>query len=413
MTRSPLSPKNFAALALAIAFCVFAPGSAFAQHAGHSGGGGGHMGGGGGFGGGHTGGGFGGGHSGGGSRPSGGSAPSHSAPPARSAPVTNPRPPVAASSSTPAPTSGHPASTTTSANGNAVVRTPNFGAPASTNSSASPTFALRGRPAPPRTSVIGFPPSESHVASVDPGLRSSSGALSFSGQGRDIWQNSPSSSHSVNAAPASTAERGIFSRSPSLTARPVPPHRVYLPTFGSQVFFVPVYYSPLGYYGNGFCDPFWGFDPAFGCGGFGYGGGFGFGFGYGYGYGGYFGSTYGGSYSVGSTTGPMDYENDTPSNDFGTYAVPAPAPEQGSDQSSQPAAPAPSLTVIYLKDGTNFDVMSYWLDAGKLHYITNYGGESTIDMGQLDLQRTVDENARLGVAFTLRPVPPAAQAPQP
>ena len=61
--------------------------------------------------------------------------------------------------------------------------------------------------------------------------------------------------------------------------------------------------------------------------------------------------------------------------------------------------------------------MSYWLDAGKLHYITNYGGENTLDMSQLDLQRTVDENAHSGVDFTLKPARteggPAPAAPQP
>jgi hypothetical protein len=62
--------------------------------------------------------------------------------------------------------------------------------------------------------------------------------------------------------------------------------------------------------------------------------------------------------------------------------------------------------------------MSYWLDAGKLHYITNYGGESLIDITQLDLQRTVDENAQRGGSFTLRPAaavpaPDAAPAPEP
>jgi len=44
-----------------------------------------------------------------------------------------------------------------------------------------------------------------------------------------------------------------------------------------------------------------------------------------------------------------------------------------------------------------------------MHYITNYGGENTLDMGQLDLQRTVDENARTGVDFTLKPAAATAQ----
>ncbi len=273
---------------------------------------------------------------------------------------------------------------------------------------------LHGTTAQPRTSVIGFPSSDSHVPAVAPDLRTGSGALSFSGQGHEIWQNRPTTGRSVTAAPMSASERTLFGPSASGTVRhPVPPHRVFYPPLATPVVFAPAFgYYPFGYVGSGFCDPFWGFDPGFGCGGFGYG--FGAGYGLGYGYGGYFGSGFGydNSFGVGATSGPMDFENDTPSNDYGTYST-APSLEQGTDQSSpaETTAPAPpSLTALYLKDGTNFDVMSYWLDAGKLHYITNYGGESTVDMGQIDLQRTVDENARLGVDFTLRPNPPAPPA---
>ncbi len=47
----------------------------------------------------------------------------------------------------------------------------------------------------------------------------------------------------------------------------------------------------------------------------------------------------------------------------------------------------------------------YWLADGKLHYIVNYAGESTVDLDDVDLQRTVDENAKRGVRFTLKPGP--------
>jgi hypothetical protein len=386
---SPESSKNLAALALALAVFAFAPGIALAQH----GGGGGHAGGGG-FGGGHTGGsGFGGSHS---------SAPSHSGS-SHSAPAATSRP------------ANHPSSITTPVNGgasgNAVIHAPNFGVPASTNASGSTAFAFHSQPAAPRTTVIGFPPADSHVAPVTPALRDGSGALSFSGQGHEIWQDAPArgSVNAVTAARPSPSERTLFGRSPSVIARPYQPPRViyYQPFFFGSGF---GFFGPFGAFGNGFCDPFWGVDPVFGCGGLGYGGGFGYGFGYGYGYGNYFGSSYDNSFSVGSTSGPMDYQNDTPSNGYGTYS-PAPTPAEGTDQQSVSAAP-PTATVIYFKDGTSHEVLSYWLDAGKLHYITNYGGETTVDMGQLDLQRTVDENTRLGVDFTLRPNPPAAPATQ-
>jgi len=50
-------------------------------------------------------------------------------------------------------------------------------------------------------------------------------------------------------------------------------------------------------------------------------------------------------------------------------------------------------------------VSDYWLAGGKLHYVTSYGGENSVDANQLDLQRTVNENASHGITFTLRPAP--------
>ncbi len=64
--------------------------------------------------------------------------------------------------------------------------------------------------------------------------------------------------------------------------------------------------------------------------------------------------------------------------------------------------------LLYLKDGSSFAVSEYWLTEGKLHYFTSYGGENAVDQSQIDLQRTVDENAARGVAFTLHPAPAGA-----
>ena len=68
--------------------------------------------------------------------------------------------------------------------------------------------------------------------------------------------------------------------------------------------------------------------------------------------------------------------------------------------------------LLYLKDGTTYAASDYWLQDGQLHYIVNYGGESTLDMDELDLQRTVNENARRGVNFSLHPNPSTVN-PQP
>jgi len=76
------------------------------------------------------------------------------------------------------------------------------------------------------------------------------------------------------------------------------------------------------------------------------------------------------------------------------------------------AASTPTV-LIYLKDGTMYTASDYWLVDGKLHYMTSYSTESLVDMDEVDLQRTVDENSKRGVTFTLKPAPngPAA-APQ-
>jgi hypothetical protein len=214
---------------------------------------------------------------------------------------------------------------------------------------------------------------------------------------------------------------------PTTNARPSPPHKIqsgsapslYVPAYG---LFGPAY--GFGYFGNGFgCNPYsgWAFNQGFGCDGLGYGYGNGFGY-YGAGYGYDFGQGYD------SSSGPIDFSGDASNGDSGSPYMgnpsgdnsPAPSNDDSSSTDAGAAtavstAPtgtetAPQATTIFLKDGTSFEALSYWLDAGKFHYITPYGGETSIDMTQLDLQRTVDENAQRGGSFTLRP---AAAVPEP
>jgi hypothetical protein len=69
---------------------------------------------------------------------------------------------------------------------------------------------------------------------------------------------------------------------------------------------------------------------------------------------------------------------------------------------SYSSAPQPNSAeaVLWLKDGTVYGLRDYWFAAGKLYYVTNYGGENSIDMNRVDLQKTVDEDALRGVDFT-------------
>jgi hypothetical protein len=79
------------------------------------------------------------------------------------------------------------------------------------------------------------------------------------------------------------------------------------------------------------------------------------------------------------------------------------------------AASTPTV-LIYLKDGTMHTASDYWLVDNKLHYLTSYSTESIVDMDEVDLQRTVDENAKHGIMFTLKPSrngPAATPTPEP
>jgi hypothetical protein len=204
------------------------------------------------------------------------------------------------------------------------------------------------------------------------------------------------------------------------------------------------------FHGGGFNN---GFHNGFGCWGCGFGrgfgwgwGGWGWGFGWGWGWGGFWGPGWGwggwgwpgyslgyypywpgyygdpgygvsyddnGNYSS-SDNGPVD-------NNSGNYSAGSVAPNNPADV----APPSPNdnpvtgdvsssrpTVLLYLKDGTTYAASDYWLQDGLLHYTVNYGGESTLNMDDLDLQRTVNENARRGINFSLHPNPTSAN-PQP
>jgi hypothetical protein len=182
-------------------------------------------------------------------------------------------------------------------------------------------------------------------------------------------------------------------------------------------------FGPRFGFGNRFCCGF-GFFPGFGFGGF---GGFGFGFGWGLGFGwggpfwgpgwgGYWGPYYDpwGPYAYGS---PNANYNVTYSDQ---QAPPPPPPDASNYQDNSGNAPVADATpntnpvtgnvaqstptvLLYLKDGTMYTASDYWVTDNKLHYLVNYGGESVVDLDQVDLQRTVDENAKRNVRFALKP----------
>lgn len=118
-----------------------------------------------------------------------------------------------------------------------------------------------------------------------------------------------------------------------------------------------------------------------------------------------------------NVTYPPEYSGSA-SNDSYNYST-APLDNTSTENESQPAeegtpdtnpmtgnvaASTPTI-LVYLKDGTTYAASDYWVQGGKLHFYVDYSGETTVDMSDFDLQRTVDENAKRGIKFTLKPKP--------
>jgi hypothetical protein len=367
--------RLFAALAFAAALAI-APHPAFAQHGG-GGGGGGHAGGGGG---GHSGGGGGGGGHFGGA--TGGGGGSHGS---------------AAGSYGGGTSSGHASGT---------------GSAGATNSAAHSATSSRfiggsTWQAPPSAAMRGSAQPSTHFITADEAA--ASGARVVKAPVEPKGMRSPLG--------ASTALRGSsFTTGNTMRTRPFaqfvpgPPHVPRAP----RRRFEPIFFSPFGF---GCFGPFF-----FGCGGGFFGGGFfgsgfglGFGYGYcdpfwgcpGYGFGGY-GSYYNGGY-YGNQIYNQSTDESSVSNEFNpsrSWFPSAPAEEGGGGG----ATSGPEVA-LFLKDGTVYAITDYWVADNKLHYVTNYGGENSIPLDQIDMQRTVDANAKRGINITLRPTPYSQEAP--
>jgi hypothetical protein len=393
LTRPQGSAIVKAAAALVFVCALgLAPMPAFAQHGGGGGGGGAHGGGGGFGGGGGSHGGSGGGGSasapsgGGGSRAGGGSAASNGG----------------------GNSGGSNHSNTSSSGGH-------WWNPFHSGSTASAAPAKGGVPA-------GNIRSESN----------STGTPEHFAAGNNTWLEPPSASAraaarvnyygpaNVNASrpfvPLSSTTRGSVgsahstamvaaAQHPFQPVRPGSPFYPYYSYYGYNPFFGGL---GFGFGGFGPCDPFWG------CYGYGLGYGYGFGGGLGYfggigGFGG--GSSYGPGWTDASSEGSA---NVTSPDNPNSYVVAAPGTggaAAGAADITQTtpgdSTQQPTYVLLYLKDGSSFAVSDYWLTGGKLHYVTSYGGDNAVDESQVDLQRTVNENAARGVDFSLKPQPAA------
>jgi hypothetical protein len=133
-----------------------------------------------------------------------------------------------------------------------------------------------------------------------------------------------------------------------------------------------------------------------------------------YNYNGAFEAPYNGDYAPGPAPAPAP-DNSSPygpySDNGDTNAEPGTPLAVGSEDTNpvtgNVAISAPTV-LVYLKDGTMIVANDYWLDSGEFHYTVKYGGENQIGLDQVDVQKSIDENAKRGVKFVLKPRPAMA-----
>lgn len=79
------------------------------------------------------------------------------------------------------------------------------------------------------------------------------------------------------------------------------------------------------------------------------------------------------------------------------------APETQPPAGAQPVEKP--LVLLVLKDGTVYAIADYWLEDGRLYYVTSYGARNSLPLEQIDLEKTAQENWKRGIEFVLRPKP--------
>lgn len=241
------------------------------------------------------------------------------------------------------------------------------------------------------------------------GNRSAGGVRStrsFSGQGHQIWENAPMARNAVPSSRTRSNVRGALNRFGPFRETPR-----FASGFGSR-----------GDFRRGcwHCGFGWGF-------GLGWWPGWGFGWpwldwGWGpawidpiWGWPGY-------DYSY-----PADYSNDylysdnsysTPPETYPSSDTGAPPDDQSPTQSQYTDTGKIEMPVLlYMKDRSVFAASDYWVENGKLHYVLSTGAEKMVELDQVDIRRTMAENADLGTQVTLKPRPansePSPATPSP
>jgi hypothetical protein len=71
-------------------------------------------------------------------------------------------------------------------------------------------------------------------------------------------------------------------------------------------------------------------------------------------------------------------------------------------QASTPAANGPAMTIIAMKDGTAMLAQGYWLESGKLQWMSEGGEQKALPLEQVDLYQTTRLNHERNVDFVLQ-----------
>ena len=247
---------------------------------------------------------------------------------------------------------------------------------------------------------------------------------SFSGQGGEVWENTPSRSSvagntGVRGSTSLSASSRVAGGSSLLANRGLSGSlgTTSRSQIGNSFRFGYPYgfrggcwscgfgfgFGGWGFGGLGFWNPFW-FDPWWGIGpayGYGY---YGYPNGYLYGYpdSGYYGPD---NNSNPPPDQPDQDEEYTPDGNWATPNGPSPSSALNSGNVAVPV-------LIYLKSGAVYTVRDYWIVDGELHYILVNGVQNSIDLEQVDLPRTNTENAKSGVKFIFKSEP-SIMAPAP
>jgi len=91
--------------------------------------------------------------------------------------------------------------------------------------------------------------------------------------------------------------------------------------------------------------------------------------------------------------------------DYGPTQPPSESGDSETPYSASDNSVRRPMIVIYLRDGSGYGALDYWLASGVLHIETTYGEHKSFPLEQVDLERTGKENALRGVSFTFASAP--------